>query len=320
MTEWCTPSATPAISATAALPEEGSTIRATKVHHWDVVVDARRAQAGLRAETERVVRLLLTVNNPGAPALGQWSVAEVAMHLSQVSIVVSGMAARDLSAVHEVLPELKGVAGESVINDLWELGQVTQMGVREDGERDLGVLADRIAGRAGDYLAARSRRPEQDLRAWIVKGTEVPVVTLTCHLLNEMIVHGWDIARAEGREWPVKPAHAVLVIDGLLIPIFQVLGPRAVVDQEQAAGLHATYEIRVKGGGRHVFRFDDGELLVEAPSSRPVDCYLEVDPAAFLMIAWGRQDQGPAIVSRQIVSSGPKAWLGPRFRALMRNP
>lgn len=30
--------------------------------------------------------------------------------------------------------------------------------------------------------------------------------------------------------------------------------------------------------------------------------------------------QAPATVNRQLVASGPKAFLGPRYRALMRNP
>jgi hypothetical protein len=39
-----------------------------------------------------------------------------------------------------------------------------------------------------------------------------------------------------------------------------------------------------------------------------------------LMVTWGRMHQAEAIVKRQLVASGPKDYLGPRFRALMRNP
>jgi hypothetical protein len=285
-----------------------------------VVVDAKRAQKALRAEVERVTQLLRSVPDPEAAALGQWTVAEVAMHLSQAWIAVPALARRDLSEIHAVLPELKGTAGASVIRDVWDLGGVTRMGVTADPERDLAVLAGRIADRASAYLAGLSGFSPHESRAWLVEGTEVTIVTLTCHLLNETIVHGWDMARGAGRLWPIRPAHAALAVDGFLVPVFKALGPRAMVDQEQAAGLHATYEVRVRGGGRHVFVFDDGELTIEDPSRRPIDCYIDADPVAFLMVAWGREGLGPATVRRELVVSGPKAWLGPKFRSLMRNP
>lgn len=285
-----------------------------------MVVDADRAQRALRAEVERVVRLLRTVTNPDAPALGPWRVADVAMHLSQVWVAVPGLANRDLSGVHAVLPDLEATTGTSMIRDLWDLGDLTQRGVQADSERDPSVLAGRIATRARDYLGNLPRSSSGDRRAWMVEGTEVALPTLTCHLLNETIVHGWDIARGDGRPWPIKAAHAALVVDGFLVPVFQALGTRTMVDQEQAAGVRATFEIRLRGAARHVFVFDDGTLTIEAPSSRPVDCYLSGDPVAFLLVAWGRQSPAPAIVNRELVASGPKAWLATRFRSLMRNP
>jgi len=102
----------------------------------DGTVDWSRAQRALRDEVERVVRLLRSVTNPAAPALGEWSVAEVAMHLSRAWMAVPGLAREDLSAVHEVLPSLRGTAGGSMVRDMWDLGEATQMGVRHDAERD----------------------------------------------------------------------------------------------------------------------------------------------------------------------------------------
>lgn len=267
-----------------------------------------------------MVRLLRSSPDPGAPALGRWTIAEVAVHLSQAWMAVPGLAARDLSEIHAVLPALETGPGPSMIRDLWDLGGVTRSGVEADPERDLTVLAQRIETSAGAYLATLDHTTPDETRAWMVEGAEVAMGTLTCHLLNETIVHGWDLAQGAGRPWPIKPAHAALVVDGFLIPVFQALGPRAMVDQEQAAGLHVTYEVRVRGCGRHVFIFDDGALSIEGPSRRPVDCYIDADPVAFLLVAWGRRGLGAATAARELVVSGPKAWLGPRFRSLMRNP
>ena len=156
-----------------------------------------------------------------------------------------------------------------------------------------------------------------------MEGTEVPLATLTCHLLNETIVHGWDIANACGRSWPIEPSHAAIVIEGFIIPVFQELGPRDMVDQKNAAGVRARYGFRVRGGERYVFAFDDGSLTIEGPLSSPpkgIDCHISADAAAMLLVAWGRRSQWPAIAAGKITAWGRKPWLGPKFRSLVRNP
>jgi hypothetical protein len=280
-------------------------------------VDWRKAARQLDAEVQRVTGLLRSVRHPSAPAIGHWSVAEVAMHLSQAWMVVPGLARQDLREIEELLPRFQST--RSLLGDIWELEGVTADGVRADPERDPAVLASRIEERARRYLGAL-QGAATDRRPWLVEGTEVALVTLTCHLLNETIMHGWDIARGDGRSWDIKAAHAATVLEGFLVPAIQALGPRDMVDQVSAAGLQATFEVRLRGAGRHHFIFDDGALTIEAASSRPVDCVIEAEPAALLLVAWNRLDQAQAIVERKLVPSGPKAWLAPRFRSLMRNP
>ena len=284
------------------------------------VVDWEQAQGALREEVARVVDLLRSVRNPDAHAVGAWTVAEVAMHISQGWLIVPGLARRDLSDVGELLPSLAGRHGESLIGDVWELAQVTALGVRSDPERDLNVLADRIEARAAAFFAEAAARAAQERRAWLVEGTSLPLPTFTCHLLNEAIVHGGDIARAEGRQWPIKPAHVALVFDGFVFPVFRALDPRAMVDQRNAAGVRATFDLRIRGARSYYFVFDDGSLSVEAPSSRRVDCHISADAAALLMVAWARQSQWEAIARGKLVAWGRKPWLGPKFRTLLRNP
>ncbi|MGH3539233.1 MAG: hypothetical protein ACRDQJ_13235, partial [Pseudonocardiaceae bacterium] len=64
--------------------------------------------------------LLRSIHDPGSHAVGQWNLAEVAMHLSQAWVAVPGLARRDLSGVYEVVPDLAGVAGDSLIRDMWD--------------------------------------------------------------------------------------------------------------------------------------------------------------------------------------------------------
>ena len=283
-------------------------------------VDWLAAQRALRQEVARVTALLRSLRDPGAPALGEWSVAEVALHLSQSWVAVSGLVTEDLSGVYGVLPGLEGTAGASLIKDVWDLSGVTTLAVDSDPERDLGVLARRIEERADRFFEGLNGMRADEVRPWLVEGTTVTLPTLTCHLLNETVVHGFDIARASAQPWVVEPASAALVLEGFLVPVLRALDPHALVDQVRAGDVRTTYEIRIRGGGRFLFVFHDGALTIEAPSSRRVDCHISADPAALLLVAWGRTSHWQAIGRGQLMAWGRKPWLGPKFRELLRNP
>jgi SCP-2 sterol transfer family len=282
--------------------------------------DWQQGQDALRDVVARVTALLRSLHDPGVHAVGQWTLGEVAMHLSQVWIAVPGLARRDLSRIHRVVPSLAGAAGDSLIRDMWDLGETTMLAVKSDPERDPHVLADHIEARAQEYLSeCRGADPDAP-RAWLVEGATVRQATLTYHLLNETIMHGGDIAHAAGRPWPIEPAHAAMVLGRFIVPVIQALDPRAMVDPEKVGGLQATYDIRIRGGDHFHFIFNDGALTVEDPSPRKVDCHISADPVAFLMVVWARQSQWTAIAKGKLLAWGRKPWLGPRFKTLIRNP
>ncbi len=286
----------------------------------DLGVDWGQAQDALRAEVSRVTTLLRSARDPTARAVGEWNLAEVAMHLSQAWVTVPALARGDLSRIYEVLPNGAGPAGGLPLPDLWDLGGMTIEAVRADPERDLGVLADRIEARALAFFDECTGREGEEVRPWLVQGTSVPLSTLTCHLLNETVMHGADIARAERRPWRIDPAHARLVLLGFLAPVLGVLDPRTMLDPAKAAGLRATYHVRLRGGGGFHLVFDGGGVRVETPSSRPVDCHVLADPVALLQVMWGRQSQWAAIATGKLLAWGRRPWLGPKLRTVMRNP
>jgi hypothetical protein len=280
----------------------------------------QQSQNALRDEVRRVTTLMRSISEPGAPAVGQWNIAEVAMHLSQAWILMPDLARRDLSRIHAVVPGMAGVAGDSWVRDMWDHADSTTLAVRSDPERDLAVLADRIEERAQEYLDECAGHSPDERRPWLVEGTTVPQSALTGHLLNETVMHGYDIAHAAGRKWRIESAHAAMVVRQFFVPVIQTADPQVFVNRAKATGLHATYDIRLREGDRLNYIFDDGSLTVEEPSARRVDCHISADPAAFLMVFWQRQSQWNAIAKGQLIAWGRKPWLGLKFRSLIRNP
>ncbi|MDQ4105009.1 MAG: maleylpyruvate isomerase N-terminal domain-containing protein [Actinomycetota bacterium] len=280
-------------------------------------VDWQRSQDALRDEVGRVTTLLRSIKDPRPHAVGQWNLGEVAMHLSQAWIVVPALARRDLSRVHDVIP---GIVGDSLVTDMWQLGEVTKRGVRSDPERDPAVLADRIEQRAQEYFGECAGHSPDELRSWLVEGTRVPLSALTGHLLNETLVHGYDIARAAGRDWRIEPTHVAMLPRQFFMPVMQATDSRTFANGKKAVDFRATYDVRLRGHDQFHFVFDDGSVRIEEPSSRRVDCHISADPVAFVMVYWDRQSQWTAIAKGKLLAWGRKPWLGPRFRTLLRNP
>lgn len=278
------------------------------------------AHDALSDQVARVTSLLRSVRNPEARTIGEWNVAELAAHLHQAWIMVTALARDDLSEVHQVWPHLAGRPGGSLTDDLWDFSGVTVAGVSSETERDLRVLADRIEAHAQLFLDSAGADLASRRHAWVVEGVTVDTTMLLCHLLNEMVVHGYDIARADGRSWPIPRAHAALVLEGFLVPIASALGPRTMVDQGAARDFRATYELHVRGGSRYLFTFDDGALTIESPGTRRVDCHISADPVAMVLVAWRRRSQWPAIARGELIAWGRKPWLATRFQKMMRNP
>lgn len=280
----------------------------------------QQSQSALHDEVDRVTTLMRSITDPRTHAVGGWNISEVAMHLSQNWMLVPGLARQDVSRYKAVVPGISEVAGNSMIPDMWDNADMNARALRSDAERSLAVLADRIEERAQEFFNECAGHLPDEPRPWIVEGTTVPLSALTCNLLNETIMHGYDMARAAGRKWRIEPAHAAMVIQQFFVPVIQTNDPRTFVNADNAAGLQATYQLHLRGGGRLNWIFDDGSLMVEEPSTQPIDCHILADPAAFFMVFWERQSQWNAIAKGQLLAWGRKPWLGLKFRSLMRSP
>lgn len=264
--------------------------------------DISTARAAVRQSAADVGALLRSVKQPSAPALGEWTVAELAAHLSHSLDVVGAMAQ----------------GGGALVTDMWDLSATTRMLVAGEAERDPSQLADRIEASA--RRLSDDAGDAQETFSWVLAGVNVPLSVLVCHALNELIVHGYDLATADGRRWKVNRDHSALVLTGFLFPIAARLGG-VMVDKAAAAGVRTCMDIRLRGGrGRAVFCFDDGDLTVTPAPTGPVDCHLSVDPAAFLLVAWGRVSQWGPMARGQLAAWGRRPWMGLKLRSLMRNP
>jgi hypothetical protein len=203
------------------------------------------------------------------------------------------------------------------IADLWQL---TQAKVRDEAVCDPPALADRVESAAAAFLSAASELNGAEPRMW-VGGVKVTATALAGHILNESMIHGLDLARATGQRWPVLAADARLAFLGFICPMYRSLGqPDFAVNQQRAAGVHAVYDVRVRGGGRVFLVFADGGLVIEDPSERKVDCHLWADPRAVMLLAWHRTGLAGPVLKGQVLPWGRRPWLAFRLPGLLQLP
>jgi len=268
-------------------------------------VDPAEVRVALATTAARVIKLVRSIEKPEAPAVGNWNAGDVAVHLAHV---------------WENLTALADAKMEAPLQDIETLGSLTEALVTQEGDRTPAALADRIAARAAAFLADSSPLTRDAPSPWLVQGIVVPRVALACHILSECLVHGHDIARAQGVRWTIEPAHASLALMGFAFPLLARLDPRAMVDQQRTAGFEACYELSVRGAGHVFLLISEGAMTVAPQPRRRVDCHVSAAPATLLLLLFGRINQWSAILSGRLLAWGPKPWLGPKLRHVLRNP
>ena len=263
------------------------------------LADARTAIAALTASFVRLVR----ESAHDGPMLGHWGTSEVACHVCQViEVDTDALAARPLP-VTKVTPAAVAV--------------LTGAYLAADRERDVGVLAHRVEALLAEFLAVSSTPASEEV-TWL-GGIRLPASAVACHLLEELLVHGFDLATATNRCWTIAPAHAALAITGAAVPILNAAGPTAFVDPERVVGFRARCEMRLRGHRRFIFVFDNG-LTIGEDTSEPVDAHVSADPVSMLLLMLGRIGPTRAILGGRMTAWGRRPWRLRRMLTAMAPP
>jgi len=231
---------------------------------------------------------------PGSP---QWTVAEAYAHVATVAPRYSQAArlegewvddASKLAALNE--RQLAATASRDIAatRDLLHASLA-----------ELGLLINGFGGRQPVFTFHGGERISADVALGI--------------LLGEVVVHGYDIARALGRPWPIDPGHVELIMQGLTPILPGWLGARA-------QGHTRNYEFRLRGQGTHRFAFESGRLRMNPAGPFKPDAIISAAPTAFLFIVYKRISQWNAIVTGRFVAWGPKPWKALSFAGLFHNP
>ncbi|MBB5826575.1 maleylpyruvate isomerase family mycothiol-dependent enzyme [Micromonospora carbonacea] len=275
-------------------------------HQW------RRVRASVPVVLGRLLDLVDDAP-PDWPATAHWTVADTMAHLC-------GVAAMGLALVRGGPPDLP-------VPDLLELRQRTTVDtisvmnaevLRHFTERRLPALAARLRADVEEVLRAVDEAGPEHEVSWL-GGARLPVTGLLAHLLNELNLHAWDIARAVGRRWVVDPADAALFVDLFMVDMTR-RGYGRLLDRD--GPVHpgtVSVNFRHRFGPEVTMALADGRVTVAPTEPRP-DVRLSFDPAVFTLMLFGRVSRPRAVLARKLWVGGRRPWLLPVFLRTMRLP
>lgn len=249
--------------------------------------------AAVEKTAYRTSLLMRAATHPEKKACGVWSVAETANHIA-----------------HGYLAFIDAFRGTLTVAPE-EVDEQNAQVLAADPERDLDVLADRVETGVREYLEVADSFDEDELVDFF-KGILVPASGVSATLLGEALVHGYDIARAEGLPWQIDPEHAILTMEGL-VPVMVHF-----VDKEAAASLEAGFEIGLRGGLTKYWYFEKGRLTVESSQVIPVDCHISAEPVTFLLMSYNRIGPTKPALSGKVRVWGRRPWLATKLGGVFK--
>ena len=196
------------------------------------------------------------------------------------------------------------------------LAGLNRVAIAAEPRRDPRQAAQAITSAAAAFLDATSGMPpgQRIPTPWYGDQTSHTVLSATCLLAGEQLIHGYDIAKTVGQKWPVSADEACVVLEALwtMMPI--------AVNPEAIRSVQATYELHVIGRDRVRVRIADGSVAVNPSEPMRIDCHIAGTPKGFLLVAYRRISQYRLIATGRMMAWGRKPWLAFRLVNLFFQP
>lgn len=258
------------------------------------------ARAALSTVSARTADLVASSPDTAVAIPGSsWTVRETGAHLAVVGFRYAGMVHCEPIQYPSLAPEECARRNDELNADISKSHPAELAAlVREGAERLLAATAS--CADARDVL--------------FDGGVVLPVRHLVGLAVAEHLLHGFDIAVAVHRPWPIDSGHAVI---GLFANNTRDSG---CLDPATSAGHTAGYGVELTTGQRYTVRFVDGEFDLDPQWSGPVDCTITADPVALLLVHSRRVSRWAMIALGMLRASGDRPELALGFHDLFRFP
>jgi len=248
-------------------------------------------------------------------ATADWSVSATATHLASITWLYTSLL--DTGGPPTAIPGFDGRIRSTNVDTVDTLNDMI-MGQPLFAGTTARAAAERVRSDIDYLLRTSERRDPSEPFTWL-GGAQVPLAGLFGHLVNELLLHGLDVARAVRMPWEVPSRDAGLFFDLLLVGVARngyghlLDGGGEPSDRRVAVEFRSPYTTPVTLVLRH------GAVTAEEPGGA-VDVRLRFDPAALNMMLFGRISTLRAVLGGKLFVRGPRPWLLPAFMRKVRVP
>jgi uncharacterized protein (TIGR03083 family) len=254
-----------------------------------IPLDWQSVSSTCQRTSDRFVELLRSAPDAHASVPGlDWTVAQVAAHVVSLTARYVPFVQGQGKAFYASMPEMNAQ----------ELDALCALSLDE--------LADRLE-RGTASLLSLCPSGQSPARFFDLKSDCTSAIAL---YVEELLVHGLDVARAVGRSWLITHDDAVIAIGALTVPL-----PK-FVDPKTTSRLRATYELRLRGGPTCAMAVADGAVTFSPGPARKADCRISADPVSFLLTGAERESQWRALLTGKMLAYGRKPWLALCFKKI----
>jgi hypothetical protein len=273
----------------------------------------REVRVSLEKNGDRFAGLVASAPDPQAMVTEEWSVADTAAHLVAISAYYPA-----LLRPEEIPHPFPALDARILSVDVDGIAELNHHVLNELSERDPRALAERLRRHVDEILRMSENLDPRRTVTWL-GSSRLPVAGLLAHLVNELMIHGWDIARAVGAPWPMSRRDAGLFFDLFLTGVVRN-GMGTLLDTgEPPHPRRIAVEFRSRHTRPVTMVLRDGEVTVQE-QGRGADARLRFDPVVLDLMLFGRVSRARAVLTGKIVVTGRRPWLLPAFLRKVRLP
>lgn len=257
--------------------------------------------------------MLLAAPDAEQLATAEWTIAESAAHVLSIATLYVFLLEDGAEALP--VPDIESILSTTNVDTVADVNAYV---LQHFTERDAAVLADQLGTAVRRILdVTEHTAPETPVR-WLGDAL-VPVAGVLAHLVNELLVHGWDIARALRTPWPMPEEHAALYWELFFLGMLRLEYGALLNTSLRMPRRPIAVQFRSQYTPTATIVLGDGKVWI-APPGHPPDVRVRFRPARFNLMLFGRIGTVHAAVRRDVVVGGPRPWLLRDFLRVVHMP
>ncbi|MCW3817266.1 maleylpyruvate isomerase N-terminal domain-containing protein [Micromonospora sp. DR5-3] len=270
------------------------------------------APAALAANADRFLALAGSVR-PDTMATADWTVTDTLAHL----VSLAWYYVRLVDPASEPLP-IPGLDEQLPLVTVDTVADANDLVLRHLTDRDPARLLDRLRGDVDRLLARCADRGPDEVVPWL-GDARVPLAGLLAHLVNELLVHGHDIARAARRPWTLPPRDAALFLELFMAGVVRHGYGRLLDGVNPPRRPRIVVRFTSAWSAPLTLTMDHGRVRFAEPAERP-DVTIRFHPPTLNLMMFGRVSRARAVLTGRVRIGGPRPWLLPSFLRVFRTP